>query len=183
MGRHSITFLFFNCTFFRSSLMNTKFDSCSINFFTYSGDTLIKANWNNCKISQMTINQSTMQRAVIKNGLVQNSCFSDFEGIYSTLNDSCFRNCRFENTFEAGMNGFSGAKFENCIFEGYPLRGVHTSSCVFINCMGEITDDAECIDTYTNSYSLNKYCLPMAGMELMQKEEAQKLLKGRFQNT
>ena len=85
------------------------------------------------------------------------------------------------------MNGFSGAKFENCIFlnclfEGYPLRGVQTASCVFINCAGEITDDAECRNTYSNSYALNTYCLPIAGMNLMKKEEAQKLLKGRFQD-
>ncbi|MBQ8678962.1 MAG: pentapeptide repeat-containing protein [Treponema sp.] len=182
---HNISF--FDCMFFRSSLMNTKFDSCSINSITYSGDTLIKATWNKCKISQMTIKQSTMQRATIKNCIVQNSCFSDFEGIYATLKDSCFRNCRFENTFESGMNGFSGAKFENCIFlncifDGYPLRGMQTSSCVFINCIGEITDDAECINTYSNSFSLNKYCLPMVGIELMQKEEAQKFLKGKFQD-
>lgn len=180
---HNISFS--DCMFFRSSLMNSKFDSCSVNSTIYSGDTLIKASWNKCNINRMTIKQSTMQRAVIKNSLVQNSCFSDFEGIYATLKDSCFKNCRFENTYEAGMNGFSGAKFENCIFincifEGYPLRGVYTTSCVFINCTGEITDDAECINTYSNAYAMNRYCPPVAGMPLLKKQEAQILLERRF---
>lgn len=177
----------YDCVFFRSSLMNSRFDTCSINSITYSGDTLIKANWNSCKINQMTIKQSIMQRAVIKNSIVQNSLFSDFEGIYALLKDSFFNNCRFENTYEIGMNGFSGAKFENCIFtgcifEGYPLRGVNTSSCVFINCSGEITDDAACTNTYTDNHSMSRYCSPICGMELLKKEEAQNLLREKIQN-
>lgn len=180
---HNISFS--DCIFFRSSLMNTKFDSCSISSTSYSGDTLIKASWNKCSINHMTIKQSTMQRAVFATCIVQNSYFSDFEGIYATLKNSCFKNCRFENTYEAGMNGFSGAKFENCIFincvfEGYPLRGVCTESCVFINCTGEITDDAECINTYSNAYSINRYCSPMEDIELLKKQEAQELIKRRF---
>jgi uncharacterized protein YjbI with pentapeptide repeats len=130
----------------------------------------------------MTIKQSTMQRASINNSIIQNSVFSDFEGIYANLKNSFFSNCRFDNTYEAGMNAFSGAKFENCIFvncnfSGFPLRGINTSSCVFINCVGEIPDDANCINTYTNSSFLNKFCMPAANKVLTNMTEAQKIIK------
>lgn len=173
---------FMDCTFYRSSLMNAKFDTCIIDSVLYSGNTLIKVNWNKCKINKMTIKQSTMQRASFQNCIVSNSLFSDFEGIYSSLKNSVFYSCRFENTYESGMNAFSGAKFENCIFvnclfNGFPLRGVNASSCVLINCSGEITDDAECVNTYTNSFSLNRFCVPITNMALSKIDEAQKIIK------
>lgn len=139
-------------TFFRSNLMNTKFINCKLNAANFSGDTLIKTDWQNCRIQNMTLANCSMQKFTMDKVIISDSSFTNFEGIYCSINNIVFNNCKFDINYDSGMNGFSlgimkNCIFNNCNFTGYPLRGIQTDSCAFINCYGEITDDAQCKNT------------------------------------
>lgn len=160
-------------SFVHSSLMRSLFDGGVLNGCTFSGTTLIRTQWNAVRIDRSDFFQCAMQRTNISRCTVRDSRFSDFEGIDASVSESLFLNCCFEVTYGGGMNGFSGAKFTNCIFygcsfSGYPLRGAFAQSCVFSDCHGEITDDAECHD----SAGLGGYCVGMQGMPLSKREAA-----------
>lgn len=154
-------------SFVHSSLMRSLFDGGTFDGCTFSGTTLIRTQWNAARFDDATFFQCTMQRTGMRRCTVTNSRFSDFEGIDADISDCLFLNCHFEVTYGGGMNGFSGAKFTNCIFwgcsfSGYPLRGIRAQSCVFSGCRGEMTDDAECHD----SVGLGGFCGGARGMPL-----------------
>lgn len=160
-------------SFIRSSLMRSLFDGGVLDSCTFSGTTLIRTQWNAVKIDRTNFFQCAMQRTDMSRCMVRDSRFSDFEGIDASVSGCLFLNCRFEVTYGGGMNGFSGAKFTNCIFSGcsfsgYPLRGVRMQSCVFSGCRGEITDDAECHD----STGLGGFCIGIQGMSLSNRRAA-----------
>lgn len=167
------SFRMLRTSFVRSSLMRSLFDGGVLDGCTFSGTTLIRTQWNAVRIDRSDFFQCAMQRTSMSRCAVRDSRFSDFEGIDASIFGCLFLNCRFEVTYGGGMNGFSGAKFTNCIFygcsfSGYPLRGAYAQSCVFSDCRGEITDDAECHD----SAGLGGYCVGMQGMPLSNREAA-----------
>lgn len=160
-------------SFVRSSLMRSLFDGGILDGCAFSGTTLIRTQWNAVRIDRSDFFQCAMQRTRMSRCAVRDSRFSDFEGIDASISGCLFLNCRFEVTYGGGMNGFSGAKFTNCIFygcsfSGYPLRGAYAQSCVFSGCRGEITDDAECHD----SAGLGGFCGEARGMPLSNREAA-----------
>ena len=160
-------------SFVRSSLMRSLFDGGILDGCAFSGTTLIRTQWNAVRIERSDFFQCAMQRASMSWCAVRDSRFSDFEGIDASISGCLFLNCRFEVTYGGGMNGFSGAKFTNCIFygcsfSGYPLRGAYAQSCVFSDCHGEITDDAECHD----SAGFGGFCGEARGMPLSNREAA-----------
>lgn len=139
-------------SFCRSNMQEAAFLGCAISGSEYNGTTLIKASFEKCRIRLLKVVVSTMQRAVLRRCVVENSVFRDFEGIYSTVEDCVFKNCSFELTSGQFMNGFTEAKVRNsifigCSFVGYPLRGACVSSCVFAGCSGEISDTDDFTDT------------------------------------
>ncbi|MBQ0161810.1 MAG: hypothetical protein KBS84_01455, partial [Treponema sp.] len=130
-----------------------------------------------CRLYSVSINQCTMQKVKFEKSIVCNSNFKDFEAINSHITNTVFYNCRFENTMEFGMNGFSGGIFENCIFcncifNGYPLRGSELHNCIFTNCFGEISDDSEC----DNTIGLQHFNSNVSEMQLAKKEQAEQLI-------
>ncbi|MCI6480079.1 MAG: pentapeptide repeat-containing protein [Candidatus Treponema excrementipullorum] len=174
-----VGFIFDAVTFYRSSLMKSCFNSCKIVNTGFSFDTLISTKWNNCNMYATHISQSTMQNVKMEKCRFDGCGFKDFEAIESSVKNCIFNNCSFEITGELGMNGFSGARIENtifvnCKFTGNPLRGTHTISCVFANCFGEITDDAECKDTY----GLGRFSGMLTETKLICREKAYQFIRG-----
>lgn len=142
-----------DCLFARSNLQESTFTGCLLSNSEYSGLTLIKACFENCRIAGTKIVMSSMQRAVINGCAVKNTSFRDFEGIYGRIEKCVFLNCRFELSSGQYMNGFADATITDCIFigcdfKGFPLRGANVSSCVFLNCYGEISDSLDFKNTY-----------------------------------
>lgn len=173
------SFRMLRSSFIHSSLMRSLFDGGVLDGCTFSGTTLIRTQWNAVKINRSDFFQCAMQRTNINRCTVRDSRFSDFEGIEASVSGSLFLNCHFEVTYGGSMNGFSGARFTNCIFigcsfSGYPLRGAYTQSCVFSGCHGEITDDVEC----HNSTGLSGFCINMQGMSLSKRETALQFIAG-----
>ena len=139
-------------TLYRSNFEKSKYIDSVFYQVTFSGLTLIKSEWNSVKMRNFTLKHCTMQRASIEKCIVEDSIFSDFEALDADVCDCFFKNCKFELTDDAGMNGFSSANirssiFYNCSFSGYPLRGSNVLSCVFINPTGFIADDIEINNT------------------------------------
>jgi uncharacterized protein YjbI with pentapeptide repeats len=122
-----------------------------------------------------------MQRARIEKTIFNESFFIDFEGIYANISNTVFYNCHFEINYGNGMNGFSGALFENCLFinctfSGFPLRGSKTIYCSFVGCTGEITDDMECNSTFSDTIELVRFCNPINEMKLSYRHESEMLI-------
>lgn len=166
-------FNFDNVTFFRSNLMNICFNQSKINGTTFSGDTLIKAGWNNCRIESLSLANCTLQKMSMNNSIIINSNLNNFEGIYCNIKNTIFKNCSFKLDYNCGMNGFSGGNMENCIFincsfTGYPLRGIKTDYCTFKDCYGEITDEAEC----TNTFGMGRFSGEIENIPLINKQNA-----------
>lgn len=136
------------CNFYRSSFINTQFSDCRFNNDTMHSLSLIKVKFINSKIRNVLFDSCTMQRAEFTKDIIETSTIKDVEGIYSDFSNTVFINCFFELTYGNGMNGFSSAVFDNCLFYrcrflGNPLRGAKTNNCTFASCEGEITDDIE----------------------------------------
>ena len=74
---------------------------------------------------------------------------------------------------ERDFYGSENVKLINCSFKGFPFRGVETSSCIFIKCNGEITDDIEC----SNTLGLSKYNEIILKTKLNNREQAAKLIE------
>ena len=113
--------------FLHSSLMSSRFSNSRWTNSSFSGNTLIKTVWSNCRLLNLRIAQCSMQRVKIEKIIFNNSSFIDFEGIYAEISNTVFNNCHFEINYGNGMNGFSGASFDdclfiNCTFSGFPLR-------------------------------------------------------------
>lgn len=141
------TIKFSDCTFFRSSMINSKFTNCSFLQSKFSGISLIKIHFENTRLKEHLFDSCTMQRAIFKKVIFENSTMKDFEAVYADLSNTIFVNCNLELNYGSGANGFSGSKLEDCLFincnfTGYPLRGSNLINCTFSNCNGEITDDA-----------------------------------------
>ena len=142
-----------DCTFSRSSLINSQFTKCNLLNNNLSGLSLIKVKILNSKLKKTVFEACTMQRAQFKNTIIDSSTIKDIEGIYASFSNTVFINCFIELTYGNGMNGFSSALFENCLFyncsfSGYPLRGAKIDHCTFIACSGEITDEIEAECSY-----------------------------------
>lgn len=165
-------------SFSRSNLFKSTFANCSLSNTTFSCNTFISSNWYNCNLSNISISQSTMQNIKIGKCVWKNSNLVDFEGINALIKNSFFINCRFEISSGMTVNGFSGGKIENsifinCSFKGFPLRGVNTDSCIFINCQGEISDDISCY----NTFGLGNYSGILKDTKLYNREKALKLIE------
>lgn len=137
-----------NCKFFCSSFINTQFSDCLLYDNNMTDLSLIKVKFNNSKLKKSDFDSCTMQRAEFIKSIIQDSSIKDIEGIFSHFLNTIFISCFFEITYGNGMNGFSSAHFENCIFyncsfTGYPLRGAKITGSTFVACNGEITDDVE----------------------------------------
>ena len=122
-----------------------------------------------------------MQRAKIEKTIFNSSSFIDFEGIYAEISNTVFYNCHFEINYGNGMNGFSGASFENCIFinctfSGFPLRGSKVNNCTLVRCSGEISDDIDCNDTFSDSIELIRLCCPIRETQLFHRHESERLI-------
>ena len=144
---------FSNCTFSRSSLINSQFEKCLLYNNNFSGLSLIKVKILNSKLKRTVFDSCTMQRSQFKNTIIDSSTIKDIEGIYASFSNTVFINCFVELTYGNGMNGFSSAIFENCLFyncnfSGYPLRGAKIDHCTFIACSGEITDEIDSVCSY-----------------------------------
>ncbi len=167
--------------FIHSSLMYSEFSNSRGNNSTYSGNTLIKTAWTSCRFLNLKFAQSSMQRIKIVKTIFNNSSFVDFEGIYAEISNTVFNNCHFEINYGNGMNGFSGASFDNCLFinctfSGFPLRGSKTNYCTFIGCSGEISDDIDCNNTFSDSIQLLRFCSPIGEMQLFHRSESERLI-------
>jgi uncharacterized protein YjbI with pentapeptide repeats len=163
--------------FSRSSLMNSTFTECKFKQTSFSGITLIKSRWLKSRMTAATIGSCTMQRSVLQQMTICESTFSDFEGVMATVTDCAFYAAAFEITYGSGMNGFSGAILENCIFlncrfSGYPLRGATLKNCVFAGCSGDITDDATCSNVFGLQHSER-----INPTELVYRDNAVRILK------
>lgn len=166
-----------DCEFSRSSFINTQFYDCQMSDDKMQGLSLIKAKFADSRLKNIIFDSCTMQRAEFTNTIIENSSIKDIEGIYAKVSNTLFINCYFEISYGIGMNGFSSASFENCLFyscqfSGYPLRGANSTGCTFINCSGEITDDIET----KNCCGLPQYPAEES-MELKQLKEATDLIK------
>ncbi len=144
---------FTECTFFRSSLINSNFQNCNFINSKFSGISFIKIKFINSRLRNQLFDSCTMQRACLNKVIIQNSTLKDFEAVYANFSNIVFMNCNFEINYGSGSNGLSSANlndciFLNCNFKGYPLRGSNLVNCTFINCAGEITDDANTQNTY-----------------------------------
>jgi uncharacterized protein YjbI with pentapeptide repeats len=135
--------------FFRSSFMGGRFLSSTFDNMTLDGLTLIKSQWRNCVINNTTIRNVCLQRAQFSGNRIVSSALLDFEALNVQINNCIFAHSMFSISYGSGMNGFSSAKIQNCIFfncrfEGYPLRGASLESSVFAYCAGEIGDEMDC---------------------------------------
>ena len=136
-------------TFFRSNLEKTTFERCDIfKNTTFSGDTLIKSNWIKCRVSDAVIKNCSMMRCNMDGSVFERTNFIDYEGVYSSIKNTIFKNCIFQVSSDKGMNGFYQAKLENCLFLkcdfiGYPLRETISRNCIFTDCTGHITDELD----------------------------------------
>lgn len=169
---------FSECKFHHSSFINTCFNKCSIKQTYFTGVSLIKSKFSNSFFNSNIIESCTMQRANLDKNIIQNTTLKNFEGVYTKITDTVFINCLFELTYGNGMNGFSSADIENCIFincsfKGFPLRGTNVTRCTFINCNGEISDDI----TVSRSYGI-PHIVPEYAKKLIHKEQALKLIYG-----
>lgn len=167
---------FSDCNFSRSSFINSQFSKCQLINNNLQGLSLIKIKILNTKLKRTVFESCTMQRAQFKNTIIDSSTIKDIEGIFANFSNTIFINCYIELTYGNGMNGFSSALFENCIFynctfSGYPLRGAKINHCTFIACGGEISDDieAEC------SYGIPRIPVPES-MTLIDADAAQNLI-------
>lgn len=161
-----------DCEFSRSSLINTHFYDCQLADNKMHGLSLIKSKFIDSRFKNVIFDSCTMQRAEFNNTIIEDSTIKDIEGIYAKISNTLFINCYFEISYGIGMNGFSSASFENCLFyncqfTGYPLRGANSTGCTFINCSGEITDNMES----KTCYGLPQ-CPAEKSMELKQHKEA-----------
>lgn len=133
-------------TFYRSNFEKSSYNKTSFVQSNFSGVTLIKSEWSSCKLQGLTIKHCTLQRAMLDKCIFSSSALIDFEGLDMEMSNCFFKDCKFELSSEGGMNGFSSANinsciFLNCDFSGFPLRGANVNSCIFNNCTGYISDD------------------------------------------
>lgn len=168
---------FANCNFDHSNFISSQFNKCNLQNSAITCTSLIKLQINNCRLENHVIDACTLQRSQFNNTIIRNSSLKDFEGVYAKISQTVFINCNFEINYGSGMNGYSSASFENCIFincrfTGYPLRGAETKNCTFIGCAGEITDSitADCT-----------FGLPGAActesIKITNREEAEKIIR------
>ena len=167
--------------FLHSSLMSSRFSNSRWTNSSFSGNTLIKTVWSNCRLLNLRIAQCSMQRVKIEKIIFNNSSFIDFEGIYAEISNTVFNNCHFEINYGNGMNGFSGASFENCIFinctfSGFPLRGSKVNNCTLVRCSGEISDDIDCNNTFSDSIELIRFCSLIRETQLFHRHESERLI-------
>jgi len=135
--------------FYRSSFMRASFNKSVLQTMTLDGLTMIKSLWKNSQIKESVMRNLCLQRAVFSRSNFISSSMLDFEALDMKIENCVFAHSMFNISYGSGMNGFSGSVINNCIFyhcrfEGYPLRGAKLSSCVFVYCSGEISDDMEC---------------------------------------
>lgn len=167
--------------FLHSSLMSSRFSNSRWTNSSFSGNTLIKTVWSNCRLLNLRIAQCSMQRVKIEKTIFNNSSFIDFEGIYAEISNTVFNNCHFEINYGNGMNGFSGASFDNCLFinctfNGFPLRGSKVNNCTLVRCSGEISDDIDCNDTFSDSIELIRLCSPIRETQLFHRHESERFI-------
>lgn len=129
--------------FNRAGFKDACFTDCTFDTVQLNGLTLIKSIWKNIFFYAGNIRFCTLVRAGFNRVQMVNSILSDFEAAYADISNCFFLNSTVELTYGKGMNGFSGAKLQHCIFynchfSGFPLRGVQLKNCLFFNCYGEI---------------------------------------------
>ena len=144
---------FCDCEIDHSNFINSQFNKCNFNRTAFRCTSLIKLRLNGSRLRNHTVDSCTLQRSQLNDSIIKDSVLKDFEGVLAKISQTVFINCRFEISYGSGMNGFSSARFENCIFincsfSGYPLRGAETKNCTFINCGGEITDSVAADNTF-----------------------------------
>ena len=167
--------------FLHSSLMSSRFSNSRWTNSSFSGNTLIKTVWSNCRLLNLRIAQCSMQRVKIEKTIFNSSSFIDFEGIYAEISNTVFYNCHFEINYGNGMNGFSGASFDdclfiNCTFSGFPLRGSKVNNCTLVRCSGEISDDIDSNNTFSDSIELIRLCSPIRETPLFHRHESERLI-------
>jgi uncharacterized protein YjbI with pentapeptide repeats len=132
------------CSFMRARFLRTKLSG-----IFFDGLTLIKSQWQNCKMEASQIKNSCLQKSHFTNCRIVSSSFTDFEGLNLEMDQCIIAHSFIGISYGSGMNGFSGGNirnciFYNCLFDGYPLRGATLEGCVFINCSGQIGEDMDC---------------------------------------
>jgi uncharacterized protein YjbI with pentapeptide repeats len=136
-------------TFTRCSVMRAGFLKTQFSGTVLDGLTLIKSQWQNCKMEGSQIKNSVLQRSRFANCQILSSSFTDFEGLDAEMDQCIIAHSMFGISYGSGMNGWSSGHirnciFYNCVFDGYPLRGAELEGCVFLYCSGQIGEDMDC---------------------------------------
>jgi uncharacterized protein YjbI with pentapeptide repeats len=145
MGTHLSKNNITRCSFMRASFLQSKLSGT-----LFDGLTLIKSKWQDCKIESSYIKNSCLQRSAFYNCRIAASSFIDLEALNVTMDQCVITRSVFTINYGSGMNGWSGAHiqnciFYNCVFDGYPFRGAEITNCVFVHCSGQIGEDMKCV--------------------------------------
>ncbi len=115
-------------TFTRCSAMRAGFLGATLLGTVLDGLTLIKSQWQNCKIERSHIKNSVLQRSRFNGCNITASSFVDFEGLNVEMNQCVIAHSMFGVSYGSGMNGLSGGSIRNCIFYNC-VRWVSASGC------------------------------------------------------
>ncbi|MDR2588995.1 MAG: pentapeptide repeat-containing protein [Spirochaetales bacterium] len=166
--------------FFRCGFMRAVFSACRFDDVVFDGVNLIKSGWKGCRLKNIRLKNSCLQRAEFFGAAIFSSHFTDFEAIGCRIENSFVANSVFSLT-GSGMNGFSGGRiistvFYNCRFEGGVFDGESFENCAFVRC-GNLAHSA----VFENGGSCAGGAFftqrrPLRFLELFRREEAAALL-------
>ncbi|WP_028973401.1 pentapeptide repeat-containing protein [Spirochaeta cellobiosiphila] len=104
-----------------------------------SGVRFLRNHWNHPHFSRCDVDRSINHRWLVQEGRFDSCRFKDTEFNRASLNQTLFKECRFETSYGEGLLGFHKSDFSNCLFWGCYFAGdfgsdIEWNNCLFVNC-------------------------------------------------